>query len=475
MSNIPAVLIPQQSVEMSNVDIHTEILEPINKSQTRLLFNIRKQGILNSGSRLILSVHNANAADDGKSFLSTTCGVASLIDKSILRCGTTILATTEHVSERYMIDKAIHTASMKQNIDMVLDGAVANVGPSPNKDGLLAVDVGSAVYTSANDGAVAARYRPVNSTTKCPLFSIGLDDLFPGLKSLMLPVGYMNQQVSVEILLRQQSNEEVEKTLLFNTNDPASTETFYGLDNCVMHLDYLTYDDKTMNRIRDQVESDKGMPMVYSDMMVTTSQLPGSGAVPSGQVKEVDFVREIGSAGMKVHNVIITEQIKNASNKLTGKYRSDAPTHIPHINFRVNNTIVYPRALRNPILMRNELEKVQGFPMSVHNAQYSYDLENNFYSSDGGSNDGRQNKMFDEDCKFENQDPSDLLAGTHFITCLNLRKGPGGEGTQVANKNILYERKHIFSHRDFESRDIKFFVDYEKSFILRNGLVHTSM
>jgi hypothetical protein len=59
---LPSVLIPQQSVEMSNVDIHTEILEPVNKSQSRLQFNIKKQGLLNSGSRLVLSVHNDDAA-----------------------------------------------------------------------------------------------------------------------------------------------------------------------------------------------------------------------------------------------------------------------------------------------------------------------------------------------------------------------------------------------------------------------------
>ena len=97
----------------------------------------------------------------------------------------------------------------------------------------------------------------------------------------------------------------------------------------------------------------------------------------------------------KFQNEKITEKKQNAPNTLTGDYRSDAPVHTPHVNFRVNNTIVYPRALRNPALMRNELEKVQGFPMSVHNAQYSFDLENDFYTNKNG----RQNKMFDADCK----------------------------------------------------------------------------
>ena len=44
--DLPPVLIPQENIEMTNVDIHTEILEPVSSTQTRLLFNIKKQGVL---------------------------------------------------------------------------------------------------------------------------------------------------------------------------------------------------------------------------------------------------------------------------------------------------------------------------------------------------------------------------------------------------------------------------------------------
>ena len=467
---LPSVLIPQQSVEMSNVDIHTEILEPVNKTQRRLQFNIKKQGLLNSGSRLVLSVHNDDAAADGTCFLPTSCGAACLISKATLRAGTTILSVAENVGERFMIDKAVHTASMRSEIDQVLDGASGcNLGPSTNNDGLLGVDVGCANYTSATSCSTPQRYKPVHSKTNCPLYSISLDEIFVGLKNIVLPVGFMQEQVSVEIELTQQANGETGKTMLFSTPPATTTATSYGLENCVMHLDYLTYDAGTMNRIADQVNSDKGMPMVYSEKLVTSSQLPGVTQPASGQISEVDFVREIGSAGLKVHNVVVTERYDNV-NALAGVYRSDSPIHDIAFNWRYNNTIHYPKAIKNPCLMRNELEKVQMFPMSVHNAEYSFDLFSDFYDS----KDGMQNNPIDASVLFEGQSPQ-VLGGNYFITSLNLRKGPGGEGTQIANKNIIYERKSVFSRNDYQTRLIKFFVDYEKTFVLRNGVVLTSI
>ena len=472
--DLPPVLIPRENIAMTNVDIHTEILEPVSATQTRLLFNIKKQGVLSSGGRLVLSVHNDDAAADGTCFLTPTAGVGGLIEKATIRAGTTILATTEEVSDRYMIDKAVHTASMRANIDMVLDGAAGcNVSASPNTDGLLAVDVNSASYTSATTCVTPDRYRPVNSQTQCPLYSIGLDDLFPGLGGrgaggINLPVGFMNEQVSIEILLRQQQHPQTGRTIMFDSA-PTSTSTSYGLENCVLHLDYLTYDAETMNRIQAEVDSDRGMPMTYSDVLVTKSQLPGVAQPAVGATTKVDFTRQVGSSGMRVNNVIVTERA-NDVNVISGIHRSQSPVHTPSYNWRYNSIIKYPKALTNPCLMRNELENVQRFPMSVHNAEYSHDIANDLFIS----NDGGQNNPFDANVTF-NSKPVNQLLGNYFIHSLNLRRGVNGLGTMIANKNILYERTDTFSRNDYGTRLIKFFVDYDKTFTLRNGIVFTSM
>lgn len=468
-SQLPEVLIPVNKTTMSNVDIYTSVLEPVNKSQKRLIFNIRQQGILNAGSRLVMSVHPVDNASStaGDCFLPLTAGIAACIDSCVLRVGTKVLARTEKFGKYYAMKKSVHTSSQKQNIDMVLDGGVVNVSPSPNTDGLLAVDTGSAIYVNKTTASVPDKYKPVVSETDCPTFSLALSDLFPMMRGMMLPVFAMAEQVSVEINLTQQAATQTGKTIMFRNAPGTTTATTYSLNNFAMHLDYLEYDMPTMQNIRNQVDGD-GMPMRYPDIALTSTQLISPGGILTGGSETKTDVREVGTAGMKVNNIMVVES-NNTANGLVGDYRSDAMIHPPHFNWRVNDKIIYPRKLTNTSHMRNEMEQILEFPMSVANAEYSNDVECDFYNNKNG----KQNIVFDAAVNMMGQS-STLLSGNYFITGLNLRKGPGGEGTDVVNKNVLYERDTTYSFNDQQNRTINFFVEHERSFILKGGVVLTS-
>ena len=467
-SQLPEVLIPVNKTTMSNVDIYTSVLEPVNKSQKRLIFNIRQQGILNAGSRLVMSVHpsDATASAAGDCFLPLTAGIGACIDSAVLRAGTKVLSRTERFGKFYSMKKSVHTSSQKQNIDMVLDGGVVNVGPSPNTDGLLSVDTGSAIYTNKTTASVPSKYKLVASETDCPTFSLALSDLFPMMRGMMLPLFAMEEQVSVEINLTQQAAGQVGKTIMF-ANAPASSASTYSLNNFAMHLDYLEYDMPTMQNIRNQVMGD-GMPMRYPDIALTTTQLISPGGIGTGNTSTKSDVREIGTAGMKINNIMVVES-NGTANGLVGDYRSDAMIHPPHYNFRVNDKIIYPRKMTNTSHMRNEMEQILQFPMSVANAEYSADVECDFFDNKNG----KQNLVFDAAVNMMSQSSSEL-AGNYFITGLNLRKGPGGEGTDVVNKNVLYERDTTYSFNDQANRTVNFFVEHERSFILKGGVVLTS-
>ena len=457
-SQLPDVLIPVNKTTMSNVDIYTSVLEPVNKSQKRLIFNIRQQGILNAGSRLVMSIHPSDAASSaaGDCFLPLTAGIAACIDSAVLRAGTKVLARTEKFGKFYAMKKSVHTSSQKQNIDMVLDGGVVNCGPSPNTDGLLAIDTGSAIYVNKTTASVPDKYKPVASETECPTFSVALSDLFPMMRGMMLPVFAMAEQVSVEINLTQQANPQTGKTIMFRNAPGTTTATTYALNNFAMHLDYLEYDMKSMANIRAEVDGD-GMPMKYPDIALTTTQLISPGGVGTGTTSTITDVREVGTAGMKVNNIMVVEN-NGLANPLAGVYRSDAMIHPPHFNWRVNDKIIYPRKLTNTSHMRNEMEQILEFPMSVANGEYK---------------NGKQNIVFDAGVNMMGQ-ASSVISGNYFITGLNLRKGPGGEGTDVINKNVLYERDTTYSFNDQQSRTIDFFVEHERSFILKGGVVLTS-
>ncbi len=51
---------------------------------------------------------------------------------------------------------------------------------------------------------------------------------------------------------------------------------------------------------------------------------------------------------------------------------------------------------------------------------------------------------------------------------------PSGEGTLISNTNVRYERDSVFSTNDFEKRTIRFFTEYERECVLKDGEIIVS-
>ena len=112
-SSLPDVLKPNTSIPMSNVDVYTSILNPINATQNRVIFNLRQTAILNPGSRVIMSLHPDNATPN-TSFLPVGVGIGACIQTAILRCGARVLATSENFNQYYFAKRSVHTRSHRQ-------------------------------------------------------------------------------------------------------------------------------------------------------------------------------------------------------------------------------------------------------------------------------------------------------------------------------------------------------------------------
>ena len=632
MAKIPEVLQTKQLSTMSDMSIFTSILDPTTSTQDRASFTLRQQGVLDSGSRFMFSIHpNSQAASDANDcYLPVFAGAKAAIRSCTIRFGTTIYAQTVSANHYMTMRKSVHSTSQKRNIDMPLDGSCSNVGPSMLTDGLYGM--ADSIYSSSEASIVPVKYKLKKSEEDCNTFSIGISELIPAFRNLQLPLFAMENPMIVDIEFEKQANGVFGKTCCF-ANEPTDTSTTLGLSNMKMMIDYLMYDDATMNGIKNSVNSQTGLSLAYDDISLTTTNVPAQTQPATGQLTNVDVVRTIGSAGLNVKNVVLQQNLEtnelfsvsfptpesrgvlalsatppvvtitpallgasatcsiagvtpviastpgtaytaagtvvfqaplgtkpdgtagvtqqgtltlsgstivytetvegsgyigtetvtlagqvagNAftvtltaapvvkavtftnggsgyttvpaltfagattppaptvnlrlfSNKLAGDYYSEAPVHLPETQYRVNDLQIYPRRLKDPEYYRSECEQVLEFPMSVPNCLYSKDLENNFYAS----NDGGQNPMLDNGSKMEGHSPT-LLAGRQFYQGLQLRKGDGGEGTQIGNVNILHEAQMKYSNKDFEKRVVRYFVEHERDFVLQNGLVSVS-
>ena len=113
MSGIPEVLKTKNLSVQSNMDIFTSVLEPITKSQTRVNFVLRKQGILDSGSRFVFTCGTEDA-DNGTAFFPVFSGANSCIRSAVLRAGTRVIAETQDYNQYATMRSSVHTASQKK-------------------------------------------------------------------------------------------------------------------------------------------------------------------------------------------------------------------------------------------------------------------------------------------------------------------------------------------------------------------------
>lgn len=165
-----------------------------------------------------------------------------------------------------------------------------------------------------------------------------------------------------------------------------------------------------------------------------------------------------------------TFSVREKKNLLLGDYVSKSPIHNSFINWRANDRIIYPRRVENTAYMRQQVEDVLEYPLTCPSILYSLDCENNFYSS----KDGGQNKIMDDQVAFESHSPQEL-AGSRYYQGLQMRVSPFGEGTEISgSQNIIYERHNTFSHNDFAERELRFFTEYERQFMLKDGEVMVS-
>jgi len=309
MNNIPNVLKPIPTNMPVNQQIFTSVLEAETKSQRRALFTLRNQGLLSPKSRLVFSVcvNDQTTSDNGNAFLPINIGANACIDRCRLLIGSNVVAETQSYPHLFSAHSSTHENCDKKLIDMPLYGSVDNVSCSPLTDGKYAVDVASGIYLARNVGQVADRYKLKKSPLETPEWSIALEDMFPFLRGVLLPLQFITLPVSVEVDFTQQGENEIGKVCCFSGTPPKDKSIVYDLDNLNLHIDYLQFDENYMNETRDKIYGE-GIVLRYDDLKTTTTNMDQVTQPATGVDTENDIVREIMSAGLLCKDVIVTEQ-----------------------------------------------------------------------------------------------------------------------------------------------------------------------
>ncbi len=365
MNNLPNMLKPVPTNNPTDIKIFTSILSAETSSQQKATFVFRKQGLLSPKSRLVFSIgiNDQTTSDNNAAFLPLNLGCAAAIDRCRILCGTRVLAESQSFNYYNSIRNSVHTAEEKKNMDMVLSGSVDLIGCSPATDGKYAVDCGAGIYTSSTSGKVADQYKLKKNPLETPEWSISLETLFPMLRSVLIPLQYLEIPISVEVEFTQQGVSEIGKVCCFNGTPPVDTSTFYDLNTLALHTDYIMYDDEYMENTRNDIYG-SGISFRYGDLKTTTTNITGKdGALlTTGLTEDQHDVREIMSAGLVCRNVLIHEQKDTQEvSSITMTNQGSGYTSVPTLGISggngkgavisiVLNTDVKGAALENPVV-----------------------------------------------------------------------------------------------------------------------------
>ena len=107
--SIPEALAVKPMASVDTMDIDTNVLNPVVRTDTFMRFVLMKKGILDPGSCLALSF-DAGATTG---VLPISTGIHALIKQAVLRIGSKVVAVTDSYPEYATIRRQFHHAQDK--------------------------------------------------------------------------------------------------------------------------------------------------------------------------------------------------------------------------------------------------------------------------------------------------------------------------------------------------------------------------
>ena len=402
--------------------IQSDVLEPITINARNARFVLPQTGILSRDS-----VFQFKIKSNG-SFLSLNAGIYSLFSRVDLMIGQQTVQSINSLGLYKAITKSYDTPSYRNNYTRLMNGINTTMSPVPmNADVTAGINTQTGLLqptgvaiSNINPTNVSMAYDMIltNDASTTPTWSVKISDLFPMLSDggIELPLFLINSPVSIVFTFNQQSASATDSLsansigslACFNyngINTPNNSFTQQSaelvLDEALLFADYLYYTDERMFEVEESMNDDKGMSLIYTDLIqVVNSQqaIPPPGA---GNLGIVNFNFQVPVSNYQVKNMFIAWNPNgnlNASasdatsqhpanqafsNAVFGKYAMMNSVKPYTIQCRVNDELIFPQPLVNDPLKAQESSFVYGSPVNIHTGMYSRNgatLETGVYS-----------------------------------------------------------------------------------------------
>ena len=475
--DVKAMLKVNSKASKGKVRLFSDVLEPQQSSQNYATFNIRREGILSTDSRLVLPLYASNATTR----LTAYGGAFAVIKNATLRTstGVTICQTND----------CHYLASMRNHF--VAQEGRKKVGRF--KNGTFNIfeytEEGAATYTGkyglldSKRADVHARYRLGTTANDRVEYVIALKDLFPEFMPISLPLFAI--EGNVQLFLEFSDNGKTgERAVSSDANNNNIGDVTIDLPNLKFISDHIHFEQSVMDRLMTVTRSQRGLVIPYADYNEVVFTRIAPAAPAANEKTETSYQTSIGLSGARVKHIMIHNQEVGAGDepagaqKIAGKFASQdswAGVGGQKVQIQINNENYYTQDLETQEFFR-ELEDVYGVAPSIPLPAYTLIGA----VTDGTKGDGTakytlsNRKLFTADNFFAHTQ-ADLLGSANIIGmnfCNPLaRSNTGFNGVQVGNSPVLLTYRRSYTDGHAQNLKTRVFVCCERLMSIQNGKV----
>ena len=374
-----------------NMEIDTDVLDPVVNTDTFCRFVLTNKGFLHSFSKIILGV---NDSASNKSF-PVGVGIHSLIERCALKVGTKTIAEIDDFShwmayksqfidndinnerENFITNRCLSHEFNYNKGNTTAENSDVNASNYFLKGQRYPSINASEIYVGVGGGDVALA--TVNELKNTPLYSVSLSDLFPFLRFNQLPLYMINQQVTIELHFRADKQQRV-----ISRTGPAGGNTI-NTNEVRLVADYIYYDGEIMAQYR---AANQSMTWNYVDYRLNKRTISASqmGANASAAQKVIMDVGGAGRICSKIVAGVYNDNLQGAGGSASDKkpdisvlniFSAKSPllannnNQLFTTNLRYNDHYLYPLDRTNNAIHFNDVIQGEGNIPHVTRQEFS--------------------------------------------------------------------------------------------------------
>lgn len=378
--SIPSMLQPGMIGSNPEQRIDTDILEPVIFSESFIRYELQNKGLLNPSSRLTFSLKGHG---DHNSFFPLGIGVNSIVDRATLKIGGKTICEVQDWShyqayKSMFIEQSVIKEREQYTSARSLSNAVVYEQDSQVSQ-KIGIDNGKEFVNNATPANTELKVHTFQKLTNQPVFSIKLDDLFPAIANLQMPLFLLRSDQAVQIELTLADSVGKRACLAGGVANASATHSF-TLDQteCRMIADYTFLDGDEMNEF---AAANRDFSFMFLEPRLTKTTL-------ATQAEAQNVIRNVGGAGRLVSKMFVgvtsAKMSKDTASgvgnvkSLLNDYRAIAPESTGArtygklvANVKKNDEFLYPLDRSNSALHFHGVSDTEGSPPHVVRTEYA--------------------------------------------------------------------------------------------------------